>query len=76
VVTLVVTNPDDISVAEYWGQTFVQSGIVPYAYVPPNGNFGPGLGNWPTLGMDSNGGGGGFFEFAFNVGLRERLELF
>lgn len=51
VVTLVVTNPDAISISQYWAPTFQQSGIVPYAYVPssstPNG---PGLNNWPTLG--------------------------
>ncbi|KAF9506963.1 hypothetical protein BS47DRAFT_1333564 [Hydnum rufescens UP504] len=48
VLTLVVTNPDAISVADYWGPDFVAAGLDTYAYVPSSSQ--PGLSDWPTLG--------------------------
>jgi hypothetical protein len=48
VVTLVVTNPEAISISGYWAPAFEASGIVPYAYVPPSDIQGGS--NWPALG--------------------------
>lgn len=47
VITLVVTNPEAISISGHWVPAFEASGIVPYTYIPLSDTP---ESNWPTLG--------------------------
>ncbi|EEB89085.1 hypothetical protein MPER_12864 [Moniliophthora perniciosa FA553] len=48
VLTLLVTNPDDVSLRDVWKPAFDSSGITPLTYVPPTNPMK--RGDWPTLG--------------------------
>jgi len=46
VLTILVTNGDNIPVNKFWGPDFVTAGLSNSTYIPT----GPGLSSWPTLG--------------------------
>uniref|UniRef100_A0A0W0EW13 PLC-like phosphodiesterase n=1 Tax=Moniliophthora roreri TaxID=221103 RepID=A0A0W0EW13_MONRR len=48
VLTLLVTNPDNVSLRDVWKPAFDSSGVTPLTYVPPTNPMK--RGDWPTLG--------------------------
>ncbi|KAF9003923.1 PLC-like phosphodiesterase [Cyathus striatus] len=54
VLTLIVTNPEGLSVADVWKPAFDNSGITPLTYVPPIVPIKQS--DWPTLGEMINNG--------------------
>ncbi|KAL0063565.1 hypothetical protein AAF712_009182 [Marasmius tenuissimus] len=48
VVTLLFTNPEDVSITDVWKPAFDDSGITPLTYVPPHQPMA--RSEWPTLG--------------------------
>lgn len=48
VLTFVFTNPEAVSIANYWKPAFDEAGLTNLAYVPPS--LPVARGNWPTLG--------------------------
>jgi hypothetical protein len=54
VLTLILTNGDNLDASQYWVPSFTSSGISPYVYTPPSGSVARSA--WPTLGdMISSG---------------------
>ncbi|TDL29182.1 PLC-like phosphodiesterase [Rickenella mellea] len=49
VLTFIFTNPDGVSVPNVWAPAFVNSGIAPLAYIPPNNRMKQS--DWPTMGQ-------------------------
>jgi hypothetical protein len=48
VLTLLLTNPEGLSLPDVWAPVFEASGVSGYAYVPPQNPMTQGA--WPTLG--------------------------
>ncbi|KZV77312.1 PLC-like phosphodiesterase [Peniophora sp. CONT] len=48
VLSLLMTNPDGLSLPDVWAPVFAASGIVDFAYIPPS--IPVKRGDWPTLG--------------------------